>query len=279
MKDIPLNIIQEKNKRYSEGAWVLLIQITLLDDSSTVVRFARNVADVEYGGETYYASNFSFGAIKESTKGALPTINLSVSNINRPFAAYLESPWEVSGSEVILTPVNTKFLSEDYSDFEYTFTIGTIVETAKTLSIQLTGYSPLTRKFPPDRYNTLHCRFHYRRALCGYSGKTITSISFPSGTPVSVGVTSHGFETGDDIRIESSGITGLDDNYDITYVDANNFTLDGTDGDDFTGPYTSGGLAGYHDCTRVLDACRDRENSARFGAFLGLRSGVGIYAR
>jgi hypothetical protein len=93
--------------------------------------------------------------------------------------------------------------------------------------------------------------------------------------PVQITATTHGFSTGDSIRIaDVGGITpSLDGTYDITYVDANNFTLDGTDSSDYTGPYTSGGTAGYSDCSRTLTACRDRENSVRFCGAPGLQKG------
>lgn len=277
MKDIPLSIIQEKNKLYSDGAWILLLDVTLLDTPATVLRFARNKSDVVYNSNTYSACNFVLGGIKESTSGGLPSISLTIGNASRPLAAYLEEPQYFSGASIVFTPVNSKYLTEDYSEFQYDFTIGSIQETAKFLTIQLGGYGALLRKFPPDKFHLLHCRFHFRRGLCGYTPKDIAAITFPSGTPVSVQVTTHGFSTGDNIRLETTGITGLDSNYTITKTDANNFTLDGTDGDDYTGPYVSGGKAGYHRCTRILTACRDRENSGRYGAFSGLRSGVGLY--
>lgn len=71
----------------------------------------------------------------------------------------------------------------------------------------------------------------------------IAAITLPSGDVVAVETaTAHGLTTGDKVNFTSVGgttelNTGL---WTVTVVDATNFTLDGTDGDDFT-TYTSGG--------------------------------------
>lgn len=75
--------------------------------------------------------------------------------------------------------------------------------------------------------------------------QAIDDITLPSGSPVAVEETDHGFKTGDSVLLYGiAGITGgLDGTYTITKVDADNFTLDGTDGDDYSGTFSSGTLA------------------------------------
>lgn len=80
------------------------------------------------------------------------------------------------------------------------------------------------------------------------TGTATVGVSLPSAAVVKVFSTSHGYSTGDIVRFY--GLTGADEleyskstnpvEYTITYVDANSFTLNGTDGDDFTA-YTTGG--------------------------------------
>lgn len=69
----------------------------------------------------------------------------------------------------------------------------------------------------------------------------------------------HGFIDNDIVRIETSGITGLNGDYVITLVDTDTFTLNGTDGADYTGSYSSGGKAGYAQCQRIPEDCLRRE--------------------
>jgi hypothetical protein len=69
--------------------------------------------------------------------------------------------------------------------------------------------------------------------------KTITAAS--NATPISVTSTSHGFATGDVIYIANvAGNTATNGLWQITVVDANTFTLNGSTGN---GAYTSGGSA------------------------------------
>lgn len=76
---------------------------------------------------------------------------------------------------------------------------------------------------------------------------TLKGVYLPSGSVIQIGATSHGFSTGDVVRFTNAGgATELNYNgnqateWTITKVNNNSFTLDGTDGDDFTA-YTSGG--------------------------------------
>lgn len=72
------------------------------------------------------------------------------------------------------------------------------------------------------------------------SSETITAAT--QGNPCQITAVAHGLETGDEIRIiDVAGMFELNNaNYTITYVDDDNFTLDGVNASGFTA-YTSGG--------------------------------------
>jgi len=73
----------------------------------------------------------------------------------------------------------------------------------------------------------------------------IASITLSTGVPVEITTSiDHGYSTGDTVTFDSvGGTTELDGNsYVVTVTGSTTFTLDSTDGDDFT-PYTSGGTA------------------------------------
>jgi len=134
----------------------------------------------------------------------------------------------------------------------------------------------LRAPFPPQRIMSLHCRWRFEQVECGYARKVIADISLPSANPVIITVTAHGMLTDDSTRLEDcNGITGdLEGEYLITKLTADTFSLQGTDGDDYGGAYTSGGTSGYSGCNRTLEVCRERENSDRFGGFPGIRNGT-----
>jgi hypothetical protein len=81
-------------------------------------------------------------------------------------------------------------------------------------------------------------------------GVAISGVTLPSGTPavVSTNPLLHGLGTGDVVRIYGAGgtvelnsnVLGRAKEYTITYVDDTSFTLDGTDGDNFTAWSSSG---------------------------------------
>lgn len=74
--------------------------------------------------------------------------------------------------------------------------------------------------------------------------KPIDGLTLSSGAEVSINLDGHGWATGDTVTFHSvNGATELNGNsYEITVTDADNFTLDDTDGDDFT-TYVDGGYA------------------------------------
>lgn len=86
----------------------------------------------------------------------------------------------------------------------------------------------------------------------------IEGITLPSAAEVSINITGHGFEAGDSVAFDGAvgGAVELRNN---TYTvlaatDANNFTLTGTDGDDFTA-WTAGGNVTPKNAGRL--ACSD----------------------
>lgn len=74
------------------------------------------------------------------------------------------------------------------------------------------------------------------------AGKSITAGT--AATPIVLTSVAHGFNTGDTLNISGiNGLTGANGRFNITKVDADSYSLDGSVGG---GVYTSGGIA-YHD--------------------------------
>lgn len=94
----------------------------------------------------------------------------------------------------------------------------------------------------------------------GIAAKSVSTISLSSGNPVGITTTtSHTYSTGQRVRFQSIvGTTELNNKlWKITVTGATTFTLDDTDGDDFTA-YTSGGTI-YAALTPTWISQRSRE--------------------
>jgi len=277
-KDMPANLTALKNQLSQPGAWVWLLTI-VLPNSGPTLRYVANTEDVTYGGDVYTAFNFSVGGFVQNTDGEIPEFTMVVKNVGYVLQDYMRSCGLINGT-VSFIQVNTDYLAEDYSEDLTTLTIIGIGNTWPDVVLTLGVPSELRYRVPEDRFNPHHCTHKFRMSRCGYVGSSISAINFPSGTPVSVDMTAaHGLSTGDQVEIETSGITDLDGIYTITWVDNDTFTLDDTDGDDYTGSYSSGGLAGYAYCNHIPEDCSARgQFPANYGGPLSLRHEAVKYA-
>jgi phage-related protein len=172
MKNLSANIIAEKNKLHSVYPWVLLLEITLTDD--TKYYFCDNNEDVSFGGNTYTAFPFELGFINSDIEGSIPVVELRVCNISRLLTPYLNSLDGGLGSTVKLTVVNTNLLAEDYSELEMEFTVMDCdAVDAYWINWRLGMFNPNRQRFPLFRYLGTFCPYNFYNdgtGECGYSG-------------------------------------------------------------------------------------------------------------
>ena len=274
---LPDNAIIEKNKTASPYAWLVLLEITLID--STIFRLVRNEEDITFESNTYTAFNFQLEPTVLKSKGQIPTLTLRVSNVTLLLQSKLQELNGGIGSTVRMIIVNSNLLAEDFSDLEMNFEVLAASSTNMWVEFILGSPSPLRQRFPLEKYQALGCDWRFESIECDYDRKVVAGVTLSN--PVSIEVTTHDFEVDDAITLYTiNGITGgIEGPYLIKVVtDVDNVTLKTTlgvdvDGGDFGGTYTSGGEAGYTTCERILTACRKRENSIRFGGHPGMRSG------
>jgi phage-related protein len=161
--NLPIELRREKNKIASPNAWLLLLDVFLT--SGEIFHFAKNTDDVTFRNTTYIAMPFNLDVQKTTSKGELPVLTLSVSNVTRVLQTYLENLNGAVGSSVQIILVNSGNLSSDYSDLEQTFDITGTDVTAKLVTFTLGAPNPLRRRFPFERYISSHCgwKFNYPR--------------------------------------------------------------------------------------------------------------------
>lgn len=168
MKSLSEALIFEKNKLATPSAWIVLLEITLTDD--TVFRFARNTEDVVFDGNTYTAFPFEIDSIGQHSKGEIPTVRLKISNVTQLIQPYLETLDGGIGSTVKVIVVNSAHLSETYTELEMTFDVIACNSTAQWVTFTLGAPNPLRQRFPLDQYIAMHCRWRFKSIECAYSG-------------------------------------------------------------------------------------------------------------
>lgn len=278
-KTMPASVTALKNQLSQGGAWVWLMTVTLPDSGGSLY-YVNNTVDVVYDGQTYTAFNFRVSDFSWNTDGELPELTLRFANVGYVLQDYMRDYNGLIGGVLSFLYVNTDLLAVDYSEDEIAMTI----VGAETLwpDVQITIGVPSCFRYrvPEDRLNPHACRHRFRATRCGYVGSAISAITLPSASVVVVDMAAaHGLATGAEVEIETSGITDLDGIYTITVTDSDSFTLDDTDGDDYSGSYTSGGLAGYAYCQRIPAECLERgQFPGNYGGPLCLRQEAVRYA-
>lgn len=274
---LPTDIINEKNRTASPYAWLVLLEITLTDD--TIIRLVRNDEDVTFESNVYTAFNFQLEPTVQNSKGQIPTLTLRVSNVTFLIQSKLQTLNGAIGSTVRMIVVNSNLLASNVFDLEMNFEVLAASSSNQWVEFELGSPSPLRQRFPLNKYSALGCQWRFEEIECDYDRKILSAVVLTN--PVSLGIVNHNFEVDAAITLYTvNGITGgIEGNYLVkTVTDIDNIlikTLAGDDvnGADFGGAYTSGGFVGYTTCERTLTACRERENQIRFGGFPGMRSG------
>lgn len=178
---LPTVVTQESNKIATKSAWLVLLDVTLNDSSSTIFYITNNNEDVVFSGQTYSSLPFELDIRKDSLKGEIPSLNLRITNITRILMTYLEETSGAIGSSVLIRVVNSDLLSEDYSDLEMTFDVIGCSYGEEWIEFSLGAPNPLRSRFPLYRYIADKCRFvgefnrgTGNRPRCKYAGLDTT---------------------------------------------------------------------------------------------------------
>lgn len=170
--DLPPAIIRAANTMGQTEPWLALLDIYL--PGGERLSLVNNNEDVTFGGVLYSAFAFNYEQQKQSSKGELPTVTISVSNVSRVIQAYLEQYDGGVGSEVILTIINHGHLTEDYAELTTTMTVLGAKANAQWVTFTLGAANPLNKRFPNWQYISLHCRFRFKGPHCAYAGGATT---------------------------------------------------------------------------------------------------------
>jgi lambda family phage minor tail protein L len=177
----------EKNKISSDGAWLVLLEVTLptqgddLENTEAtasdatekvtashdlVMRIVRNNEDIVWNGHTWVGFPFDLDEVTENSDGELPQLTLKVSNVSRVVQQYLEQTNGGVGATVKLYAVYSQYLDQP-AEIEETFSVYAVKCDAYWVHFTLSGDYPTKRRIPEYRYLKDCCPFVYGGVECG----------------------------------------------------------------------------------------------------------------
>lgn len=168
MRNLPLNLLIEKNKLSANSPWLILLDIALTN--GTTLYLVQNTEDITFQTRTYAAFPFLIEFADETSKGEIVFATLKISNVSRLVQAYIEDLNGAIGSTVKVRIVNAAYLSENYADLEMSFQVLQPVATAEWVTFKLGYPNPILTRYPFYRYIASHCNWRFKGNECAYSG-------------------------------------------------------------------------------------------------------------
>lgn len=158
-----------------EFPFLWLFEVEVPTSPLTRARVAGFDSDVEFGTDsngddiTYYQCSLGVNSIRESGDGTIPTLGVSVTNVNLEWQALLEAHAGLVGSPAVLRLVNWNALAAG-AFLEYESEVVSTASDAETVRFNLGSYDLSNQKLPDQRAMRDFCRFRYKGPRCGYTG-------------------------------------------------------------------------------------------------------------
>ena len=184
-RHISVATVIEKNRISSEYAFVILVEIDVIDTSTNLVQetlyVARNSEDIVWQGITWTATNFEFEAKEEA--GEVPEIKATFVDITRSIQARVDQYGGGAGFVVRMHIVNTGNLNQPP---EYSQKFWVLKSTVQEYEVSFTlgAQNPLRQRFPRRIQYRDRCSWRYKSVECGYTGALPTcdfTLQGPNG--------------------------------------------------------------------------------------------------
>jgi len=277
-------LLQRRNGKRLRGTECWLVAFYEPDGETPVLAVTNNYDNVTYDEVEYTSYNVVVDEPPGADPEGLPTARLTISNVPLTLQESLAASDYYRGGKIVFIPYNTEEAEVDYAEDTKELYIVSHETTLRSIVFTLAVPQELIENVPEDLYGPFSCRHRFQTpntpsARCGYVGQNITDVGFTGGDPVHIRVPNHGFVAGDYVELSDMDGIGITPSLDGTYVvtpdggdPTNVFTLNGTDGGNYSGSYGSGGVAGYAYCGQTLMHCRVRDRVESYGGMAGLRS-------
>lgn len=175
---IPSSLIAEKNKLFSGGAFLELLQVDMSENSQTL-RIVNNNDDIDWDGQTWQKFQFQPGNFVESNEGETPQITVKVSNVLRAVQGHVENTEKgLVGDNATYYLIHSDNLSETTPVITQNFTILGVSCDELWVEFLLGAENFFLRSFPLNTYKRKICRYKapdgFKGTRCGYSGVETT---------------------------------------------------------------------------------------------------------
>lgn len=171
---MPLSIstdaMREKNKLVSNGVWILLLEI--LYENESPIRVCYNTENIEWDNLIWYACPFELGDMSESKEGEIPTVTLTVWDIERRISPIIDQYDGGIGAEANIMIVHSDHLDnadpELYEPFEV---VEVSIDYLNRVKFNLGAENLTNYRSPSDLFLKGHCRYkEFKGAYCLYDG-------------------------------------------------------------------------------------------------------------
>ncbi len=176
MLPISSNAIIEKNKINSNEKWLLLLEINY--ENELPIYLCLNSQSITWNSNEYLPAIFNLSGIVETKDGEVPSIPLTIFDLNRTLIPLLEAYDGGIGAEVIIRVVHSKYLSNVVPEFEEsTEIIDVSVDDTAKVQFKLGSENLQNRRIPPNRFFKNACRFKFKRTTLHFnSGSTLPVV-------------------------------------------------------------------------------------------------------
>jgi phage-related protein len=188
MLNLPAEIIESKNRLYSNKQFFELLEIRMADGG--VERIVNNNEDVTWNGRVWQKFRFEGGDNQENMDGEDNSIVILVSNVTGAMQGFLES----SSNGMIGDTIIYRLVCEDSNKVAISghFEIVDVQASAQWISFTVGAESWFLNRFPAHVYRRNVCRYWpYQTDICPFTNSEICDRKF--ATCISLG---HGSDFG-----------------------------------------------------------------------------------
>ena len=174
MLPLSATAIARKNSLFDTGAWVIFLDI-VNKDQTIHLRICGATEDTVWGVDTYTAFPFTIGEIPEASRGALPTVPLQVSNVERAVQGYVENdPDFGSGWSVQLNILHSDSLPSGAAELTLSWTVLSVSAAEDFVTFNLGMPNPIRKQFPHRKFMSDTCQHVFKQGGCSYTGTDTT---------------------------------------------------------------------------------------------------------
>jgi len=178
--NIPKIAYLEKNLLATGQKFVWLYEIEVPTDPPTRYRFVRDPLPVTFRGNEYSPFPIAHSETRSDSKGNLPTITLTVSNVTREIVSVLNAHNGLVAQDVRIILTHDLALPTGHGVWEHDYQIRSTSIDEKAVSATLGDLHIYNAKLPAQRMMRFYCRHQYKDANCGYAVGTAHANYLPT---------------------------------------------------------------------------------------------------